>query len=168
MIHPARKVGILYTPRDPGSQQQLDDVKKNAVKLGIAVYEGAVSTPASIDTELNKLLDKCEVVVITEGGLFGQHFERIAAKAKAKKVPLASTIPDAAEKGAIVSLEVNPQEQGYLAAEMAVRVLEGAKTEYLSLIKSQRVDLIINLRNARELGIQVPFAAVRSATRLIK
>lgn len=167
-IRPYQRIGILYTPREFGSQQQLDDVKKYAGKLGITVLEGAVSSVAAIDSELGRLLDKCEAVVVTEGSILGQQFDRIVARSKARKIPIVSTIPDAAEKGAIVSLEINPQEQGYLAAEMAVRVLEGAKTDYLPLVPPHRIDLVINMRRAREIGIEVPFSVLRSATRLIK
>jgi len=167
-IRPYQRLGVLYAPREFGSQLQLDEVKKFAAKLGITVLEGSVSSAAALDSELNRLLDKCEAVFVTEGGLFSQQFERIIARSKARKIPIASTMPDAAEKGAIVSLEINPQEQGYLAAEMAARVLEGAKTEFLPLIRPHRIDLVINMRHAREIGIEVPFSVLRSATRLIK
>lgn len=167
-IRPCRRVGVLYASRESGSLQQLDDVKKFAAKLGITVLEGNVSTAASLDTELNRLFDKSDVVVVTEGGLICQQFERIIAKSKARKIPIASTMPNAAEKGAIVSLEISPREQGYLAAEMAVRILEGAKTEFLPLVPPHRIDLVINMRRAREIGIEIPLSAQRSATRLIK
>jgi len=167
-IRPYKRLGVLYVPREFGSQQQLEDVKKIAAKLGITVLEGSVSSMASLDSELNRLLEKCEAVVVTEGGLLGQQFERIIARSKAVRIPIASTMPDAAQKGAVVSLEISPQEQGYLAAEMAVRILEGAKTEFLPLIKPQRIDLVINMRQARDIGIEVPFPVLRSATRLIK
>ena len=167
-IRPYQRLGVLYAPREFGSQQQLDDVKKFAARLGITVVEGSVSSAGGLDTELNRLFDKCEAVVVTEGGLFGQQFDHIIARAKTRRIPIASTMPDAAAKGAIVSLEINPQEQGYLAAEIAVRILEGAKTEFLPLVRPHRIDLVINMRRAREIGIEVPFAALRSATRLIK
>lgn len=163
-----RRIGVLYTPREFGSQQQLEDIKKFAAKLGITVLEGSVSSMAALDTELNRLLSKCEAVVVTEGGILGQQFEYIIARSKTRNIPVVSTMPDAAEKGAIVALEINPREQGYLAAEMAVRILEGAKTEFLPLIRPQRVDLVINMRRAREIGIEIPFQVLRSATRLIK
>jgi putative tryptophan/tyrosine transport system substrate-binding protein len=163
-----QRIGVLYTPRESGSQQQLDDIKKFAAQLGISVLEGSVSTAAALDAELNRLLDRCDAVVVTEGGLFGQKFEYIISRSKARKIPIVSTMPDSAERGAVVSLEINPKEQGYLAAEMAVRILEGAKTEFLPLVPPHRIDLVINMRRAREIGIEIPLSAQRSATRLIK
>ncbi len=167
-IHPAQRIGVLYSPREFGSQQQFDDVKKYAGKLGIAIVEGCVTSAATLDPELNRLLDKCDGVIVTEGGILGQQFDQIIARAKARKVPIASTMPGAAEKGAIVSLEINPQEQGHLAAEMAARILEGAKTEFLPLVPPHQIELVINVRRAREIGMEVPYPILRSATRTIQ
>lgn len=163
-----RRIGVLYTPRESGSQQQLDDVKKFAARLGISVLEGSVSTTSALDAELNRLFERCDAVVVTEGWLFGQQFEHIISRSKARKIPIVSTMPNSAKRGAIVSLEINPQEQGYLASEMAVRILQGAKTEFLPLVPPHRIDLVINMRRAREIGIKIPLSAQRSATRLIK
>ncbi len=167
-IHPCRRIAVLFTPGESVSQQQLDDVKKFAAKIGITVLEGSVSSATALDTELNKLLATCEAVVVTDGELLSRQFKHIIAKSKARNIPVASTMPDSAEKGAVVSIEINPQEQGYLAAEMAVRILEGAKTEFLPLAQPHRIDLVINVRQAREIGITVPASVLRSASRLIK
>jgi len=81
---------------------------------------------------------------------------------------VAATIPDSAEKGALVSLEISPQEQGHLAAEIAVRLLEGATPDHLSLLTPRHVDLVINMRIAREMGFILPFPVLGSATRIIR
>src|SRR5665647_15357 len=123
-IRPYQRIGILYTPRESGSQQQLEDVKKFASQLGITLLEGSVPTAATLDGELNRLLGKTEAVIVTEGGIFAQQFDHIIARSKSRKIPVVSTMPAASEKGALLSLEINPEEQGYLAAEMASRILE--------------------------------------------
>ena len=167
-IRPYRRIGVLYTPHEAGSQRQLDDIKKFSGQFGLTVIEASVTSPASLDAVLNKLLDKVDAIVTTESAVVSHQFEKIVAKSRAKNLPVASTMPDAAEKGALVSLEINPNEQGHLAAGMAARVLEGAKTEYLFLLSPHRIDLVINMRIAREMGIEVPFAVIGTATRLIK
>lgn len=163
-----RKVGVLYTPREAGSQRQLDDIKKYAGQLGLTIIEASVTSPANLDAAVNKLLEKAEVIVATESAAVSRQFDRVVSKGKAKNIPVVSTMPDAAVKGALISLEISPQEQGHLAADMVARVLEGAKTEHLSLLSPHRIDLIINMRIAREMGIEVPFAVIGGATRLIK
>lgn len=167
-IRPYSRIGVLYTPREAGSQRQLDEIKKFSGQFGLTVIEASVTSPATLDTVLNKLLDKVDAVVATESAAVSHQFEKIVAKSRAKNLPVVSTMPDAAEKGALVSLEINPNEQGHLAAGMAARILEGAKTEHLFLLSPHRIDLVINMRIAREMGIEVPFAVIGTATRLIK
>ncbi len=167
-IRPYRRIGVLYTPREAGSQRQLDDIKKYSAQLGLTIIEASVTSPASLDAAVNRLLDKAEVIIATESAAVSRQLEKIVARGKTKNMPVVSTVPDAAEKGSLVSLEINPNEQGHLAAEMAARVLEGAKTEHLSLLSPHRIDLVINMRVAREMGIEVPFVVIGTATRLIK
>lgn len=167
-IRPYRRIGVLYTPREAGSQRQLDDIRKYSGQLGLTIIEASVASPAALDAALNKLLDKAEVIVATESAAVSRQLEKIIAKGRTKNIPIASTTPDAAAKGALVSLEINPDEQGHLAAEMAARVLEGAKTQHLSLLSPHRIDLILNMRGAREMGIEIPFSVIATATRLIK
>ncbi len=167
-IRPYRRIGVLYTPREAGSQRQLDEIKKFSGQFGLTVIEASATSPATLDTALNKLLDKVDAIVTTESAVVSHQFEKIVVKCRAKNLPVVSTMPDAAEKGALVSLEINPNEQGHLAAGMAARILEGAKTEHLFLLSPHRIDLVINMRIAREMGIEVPFSVIGTATRLIK
>ena len=167
-IRPYRRIGILYTSREVGSKRQADDIKKSALQLGVKVTEGNFSTTAALDAGINAFIDGIDVVIATESSIVYRNFDRILSRAMLHNKPVASTMPDAAEKGALVSLEVSPQEQGQLAAEIVVRILEGAAPEHLSLLTPRRVELIVNMRIAHELGFNLPFTVLNNATRVIK
>lgn len=167
-IRPFRRLGVIYNSRESGSKRQLEDVKKYAVQNGMSVVEANASSNAAVDAALATLLDKVDAIVVTESGIVCRQFERIISKARAHKIPVVSAMPDAAEKGALISLEISPQEQGQLGAEVATRVLEGARTESLSLIYPRRIDLIVNIRFAREMGLTIPFPVLDRATRILK
>jgi putative ABC transport system substrate-binding protein len=167
-IRPYRKIGILYSSREAGSQRQAEDIKKIALQLGASIVEGNFTTTATLDAGLNAFIDRVDALIATESSLVCRHFDRISTTARKHNKPLAATMPESAEKGALVSLEINPQEQGHLAADIAVRILEGAVPEHLSLLTPRRTELVINMRVAREMGINLPFTVMSNATRLIK
>lgn len=167
-IHPYRKVGVLYTTREIGSRQQADDIRKAAQSFGATTVEANVPSAAALESVLTTLLPKVDLIVVTESSFACRQFDRIVSRATERLIPVISTMPDAADKGALASLEINPQEQGYLAAEVAVRLLEGANHANLPLLTPRRVDLIVNLRVARVLKITLPFQVLGSATRVIK
>ena len=167
-IRPYRRIGVIYNSRESGSKRQLEDVKKYAGQHGSVIVEANVASVAALDNALATLLDKVDAIVVTESGIVYRQFERIISRARTHKIPVVSTMPDAAEKGALISLEIDPQEQGRLGAELAARILQGARTESLSLIYPRRIDLIVNLRFAREMGLVIPFPVLDSATRILK
>lgn len=167
-IRPFRRIGVIHNAREAGSNRQMEDVRKFAAQLGANVTDANASSAAAVDAALNSLLDKVDAIVVTESSVVCRQFDRIISRAKARGIPVLATMPDAAAKGALISLEISPQEQGQLAADVAVRILEGAKPEHLSLVTPRRVDLIINLKVAHDMGINVPFPVLGNATRILK
>jgi putative ABC transport system substrate-binding protein len=117
-IRPFQRIGVICNSREIGSQRQSDDIKKAAMQLGMGVTEVNAASEAAFSKGLNELLERCDVIIITESGIASSHFKRIIAAAKSRNIPVASLMPDSAEQGALVSLEISPQEQGHLAAEI--------------------------------------------------
>ncbi len=167
-IRPYRRIGIIYTSRETGSQRQRDDIRKLALQLGVSVSEVNAATTATLETGLTALIERSDVIIATESSIVCRNFDRIITRTRSHNIPVAATMPDSAEKGALVSLEISPQEQGHLAAEIAVRLMEGASADHLSLLTPRHVDLIVNMRTARELGLTLPFSVLGNATRVIK
>jgi putative ABC transport system substrate-binding protein len=167
-IRPYRRIGIIYTGRETGSLHQRDDIRKLALQRGVTVAEVNVSTTAALESGLTSLIERSDVIIATESSIAGRNFDRIITRTRGHNIPVAATMPDSAEKGALVSLEASPQEQGHLAADIVVRLLEGASPEHLTLLTPRRVDLIVNMRIAREMGLNLPFPVLGSATRIIK
>jgi putative tryptophan/tyrosine transport system substrate-binding protein len=167
-IKPFRRVGVIYNSREAGSQKQLDEIKKFAPRYDMIVMEANVTSAAALEAALPSLLDHSDVIFATESSLVSRQFSKIIARSKTRNIPVLATMPGAAEKGALMSLEIDPEEQGHLAADIAIRILEGARQNHLSLISPRRIELIINMRAAQELGINLPFSVLNIASRVIK
>lgn|GEM_PF-903994 len=168
-IGPYRRIGVILNAREVGSQRQMEDIRKCAAQLGMTTIEGNVLSVTSVDNVLSSLLERVDAVIaVTESTIVYRQFDRIIARAKARKIPVVAAMPNAADRGAMLSLEINPQEQGHLAAEIVTRILEGARVEHLSLLTPRQVGLVINLPVAREMGIIIPSPVLGSATRIVK
>jgi putative ABC transport system substrate-binding protein len=167
-ISPYRKIGIIYTSREIGSLRQRDDLKKLALQLGMSITEVNAATTATLENGLTSLMERSDVIITTESSVVCRNFDRIISRTRKNNIPVAATMPESAEKGALVSLEISPQEQGHLAAEIVVRILEGAAPDHLALLTPRQIDLIVNLRVAREMGLNMPFPVLGTATRVIK
>lgn len=163
-----RNMGVIYSSREAGSQVQLQELKRIAAQLGFAVIEANLSSPAGLDSALSSMLSRVDSLYVSECAVGSRLFEKIVARANSHKVPVISQMPDASEKGALVALEVSPAEQGQLAGESAVRVLNGARPGQLPIVTPKKIELIINMRAAKALDLHVPFQGLSAATKILK
>ena len=163
-----KSMGVIYSSREVGSVAQFQEIKRIAAQQGFAVVEINISSPAGLDSALSSKLAQLDCLYVSECATATRGFEKIIAKANAARVPVISQMPDAAEKGALVSLEINPSEQGQLAAEYAAKVLKGVKPGQLPIVTPKKIELIINLRAAKALDLHVPFQGLSAATKILK
>ncbi|MRR08185.1 MAG: ABC transporter substrate-binding protein [Deltaproteobacteria bacterium] len=167
-IRPVKTLGILYNSRERGSYVQMQELKRLAAQQGFAVMEANVPVASGLDAALGHLLSRADCLFVSESSVVNRGLERIMHKAMDAKVPVVSLAPDASEKGALVSLEVSPTEQGQLAASYAAKVLSGMKPGDLPILTPRKVELVINLGSAKALDLQVPFRVLSDATKVIK
>ncbi len=167
-IRHRQRVGVLYNSREVGSQRQLDDLRRAARQMHLTLVEGNVSRPQALDPVTSSLLGQANALIVTESSVVCRQFDRIIARAHNARVPVATTMPDGAARGALVSLETSPAEQGEVAGQMTVRLLEGMRPAQLGIVTPRRIDLVLNLKVAREHDATVPFHVLDMATRILK
>lgn len=167
-IRHQQRIGVLYNSREIGSVRQLEELRRAAHQMNITLVEGNATTPGAVEGVTSSLLAKSEGLIVTDSSVVSKQFDRIAARCRSARVALATSLPDGAERGALVSLEVSPAEQGEVAGQMVIRLLEGARPEQLGVATPRRVELVLNLKVARELEVTVPFQVLGMATRVLK
>lgn len=163
-----KTIGVFYNSHEAGSVVQLKEIKRLAARQGFDVIELSVSTLAGLEAALTSLLPQVDCVYVSESSAVSRGIDRIVARANAHKVPVISQIPDSSEKGVLVALEVNQAEQGQLAAEFAAKILAGNNPAQMPVSTPKKIELIINMRAAKALDIQVPFQVLSVATKIVK
>jgi putative ABC transport system substrate-binding protein len=168
-IKPARLLGVIYTGREAGSLVQLGEMRKIAAQLGIALVEVNLAGTSGLDAALATLFTaRVDFIYVSECSAGSRGFEKIVHRAGEQKIPVLSQMPGAAQKGALISLEADPAEQGQVAADYAARILGGKKASTLPVATPKKVELIVNMKVARALDIHVPFPVLSAATRVLK
>ena len=167
-IRPQQRVGVLYNSREVGSLRQLEEVRRAARQMNIIVLEGNAGTPGAVENATSSLLAKVDSLIITDSSVVCRQFDRIVARCRSARVAAATTLPDGAERGALLSLEVSPTEQGDVAGHMAVRLLEGARPAQLGIKQPRKIELVLNLKVAHDIQLAVPFQVLGTTTRVLK
>ena len=168
-LKPIRTLGVVYQAKEEGSLVQLKEARRIAAQSGLSLAEVNLSSVGGTDAALASLFAaKVDCIYITESTAGCRGFEKIVHRASGQKIPVISQMPGAAHKGAVISLEADPAEQGQQAAEYASRILAGKQASQLPVVTPKRVDLIVNLKMAKMLELHVPFPVLSAATRVLK
>jgi len=167
-IENTSKIGALYSEEDPGSLQQVKDLEQLAGQYGFTVIKTSVSSEADLHAALNGPVGAANALFVSESALLNLHIDKIMAFASSKSKPVLSQVPGLCEKGALMTLEADPTEQGQLAAVHALQILGGSKAYTLPVRTPKKVALVINMQTAAKLNLKVPFQALSMATKVIK
>ena len=164
----SQRVGVLYNSREIGSLRQLEELRQAARQMQITLIEANAATPAAVEKATSSLLGQVNGLVVTESSVICRQFDRIIAKSRDAAIPVVTPLPDGADRGALASLEVSPAEQGSVAGQMVARLLEGARPGQLGVVAPRRIELVLNLKAAKELSVTLPFSILGMATRVLQ
>ena len=163
-----KNVGVIYSPREVGSLVQLKEIKRIAAQHGFSVTDINVPSLGGLDSALNDLSSQVGCLYVSECSVGCKGFEKIISVANNRRIPVLSQMPDAAEKGALISLEVSTAEQGQLAADYAAKILGGKKPSQMQILTPKKVELVVNMRAAKSLDLTIPFQVLGQATKILK
>jgi putative ABC transport system substrate-binding protein len=109
-----------------------------------------------------------EAYFYTNDAMVVSQAQSIIDGARAKKLPTMFNESGLVEQGALVSYGVSYHEIGRLSAKYVQRVLAGTSPRNLPVESLSRLELAVNLKTARELGLAIPQSVLFRADKVIK
>ena len=181
----ANQLAVPVEPKFPPGKKQIHVLRK-VICRGAAPTDAAgksnkpadLCRPDLVPTEMRSVADvtkafktvsdKIDAIYISDMLPSDAHADEIIKYATQAGIPVISQLHGTADKGAFMTLEADPEEQGRLLAEIADRVIAGDLPEDIPPKIPRKISLIINLNVAKPLDIQVPFAVLSQTTRVIR
>jgi putative ABC transport system substrate-binding protein len=137
--------------------------------LGLQLHILQASTEREFDTVFATLSQvRASALVIAVDSFFTARREQLAALASRHRVPAIYQSRDFAEAGGLMSYSANLTEALRLVGLYTGRILKGEKPADMPVQQAAKVDLIINLKVAKTLGITVPNTLIGRADEVIE
>ena len=170
MIPAARIIGLLVDPSDPVVfENTTRGVQAAARSLGLALHVLNVSTERDLDAAFANLVQlRAGGLVISGGQFFNSRSKQLAAMALQHSLPTIFPYRDTAAAGGLMSYGASLTDAYRLAGVYTGRVLKGEKTADLPVQQATKVELTINLKTAKALGITVPLSLTGRADEVIE
>jgi putative ABC transport system substrate-binding protein len=165
-----RVMGLLVNPTDPVlSDAQTKDFLSAAQTLGIELHVLNASTEDDFGVIFAKLGQlRAGALVISTDPFFTSRSERLATLATQNAMPAAYKGRDFAIAGGLLGYGTDIAETFRLAGVYTARILKGEKPADLPVQQASKVELIINMKTAKALGINFPITLLGRADEVIE
>jgi putative ABC transport system substrate-binding protein len=171
MIPNLARVGVLLDPNYPTitAARSLQETQSAADSLGLKLQVLEVRSAGDFDAafeaaskEQAKALIHFSHAVITNGR------KRVTELALKHKLPAVYADTQFMDVGGLMSLGADPLDLTRRAAGYVDRIFKGAKPAEMPMEKPTKFELVINLKTAQQIGVNIPEAMLRRADNVIK
>jgi putative tryptophan/tyrosine transport system substrate-binding protein len=162
-------VGLLVNPTNPNGEIQTKDLQQATLQLGLQLLVLYAKNEADLNsafTEINK--QRVGALLVGADGFLENQGAQIAALAIRNLIPTISFERGFPMRGGLMSYGGNFADTYRLAGVYAGRILRGERPADLPVQRSTKLELVINLKTARALGLDVPLHFQQLADEVIE
>jgi putative tryptophan/tyrosine transport system substrate-binding protein len=163
-------MALLVNPTNPtNAANDAKEARLAASNMGVQLHVLQASTEDAFNEVFAKLLQlRVGALLFGSDALFTSHRERLVELSLRNSVPTISPYSDFAKAGGLMSYGGDILNSWYLSGVYTGRVLKGEKPANLPVQQATKVELILNLKTAKRLGIAVPEAILARADQVIE
>ena len=144
----------------------LDD---SARRLGIRLHRVAMSEPGELDAAFVAIAKSgSHAVLVQDAPLFARQVDRVAVLALKYRLPAISQMPRFDETGGLLWYGADVFDMFRRSAAQVDKILKGAKPGDIPVEQPTKVELVVNLKTAKALGVTIPPAIMVRADRVIQ
>lgn len=164
-----RRIAILARPQHPGEHHERMASEEVVRKLGITLAYFPIRDVAELDKAFREIVQEhCDALVVFPDATMFANVEAIARFAREAKLPAVSGWERFADRGLLLTYGPNLRDTYRTLARFVDRILRGAKPGDLPVELPRSVELVVNARTARALGVRLPQGILLRADRVIE
>jgi putative ABC transport system substrate-binding protein len=164
-----QRVGDVLNPEILIDRLLAVEFQSGAKKLGITIVPLVVRTGSDVDAAFIKLKQENAHAVFVSPTVVNLSLrESLIEHAARHRVPAMYGSAEFAEKGGLISYSANFVDQYRRAAAYVDRIFKGANPAELPIEQPTKFDLVVNLRTAKALGLEIPRSILLRADRVIE
>ncbi len=165
----ASLIGVLVNPDAPESARQLEELQKAAKTLQQPIHV----VTATRDDELAPAFEdfakhKAAALLVGAGTFFNNRRSQLIALAARHAIPASYPLRESAVTGGLMSYGPSTTDGYRQAGIYCGRILKGTKAGELPVMQSVKFELVINLKTAKALGLEVPGTLLARADEVIE
>jgi putative ABC transport system substrate-binding protein len=170
VVPKAARVAVLWNPHNAVFQaQMLKETTRTAAVLGLQLTDFGTRNPAELDRSFAVITEQgADALMVLADPFLLLHRGAIVGFAERRRLPAVYGIKDYAAAGGLMTYAADMLEQFRRAAAYVDKILKGAKPADLPVEQPTKFELVINLKTARALALEIPLPLLGRADEVIE
>jgi ABC-type uncharacterized transport system substrate-binding protein len=169
VVPSASKIGLLTNLRDPKAPPQAQELRVAAKALQVEIAAADANRPEEIDAALRALASqRVNVVVVLQTSMLLSERQQIAALALANRLPTVFGYSAHVAAGGLISYGVDLRWCFYRTAYFVDKILHGTAPGDLPVEFPTKMVMLVNLKTAKALGLEIPHTLLARADEVIE
>ena len=165
-----RKILAFYDPRNPVASESARLARQEAARpRGVEFVERHFASVEELQARVRAVkVGEVDAIFQLSDAMVNNQARLIIDTARVKKLPTMFLDQSAVIKGGLATYAVSFHEMGRVSAKYVQRILAGVKTQDLPVEGIDKIELVINLKTAKEIGLTIPPNVLVRADRVIR
>ena len=162
------RLAVMANSAAPGAMIEMREVVTKARSLGLEATAIEVGQADEVFSAIESLKGRADALYVATDPLIFSNRVRISAMAQAQRLPTIFGGREYPEAGALMSYGPNWAELFRHAAEQVDKILRGTKPADIPVEQPTKFDLIVNLKTAKTIGLELPPSLLARADEVIE
>jgi putative ABC transport system substrate-binding protein len=169
VVPAASSIGFLTNPTSPGAEAEKRDVEVAAAASGVRLLVLNVSGRSDVETAFAQLVHQGIDAVVTQGDpIFYNTRDLLIPLAARYGKPIIYHLRQTVEAGGLMSYAADISDANRITGTYVGRILKGEKPADLPVQRATKIELAINMKTAKALGLEFPLDLLGRADEVIE
>ncbi len=165
----AQTIGVIVDPDSPDTVQQMKELTSAASALGRQLKIISASSGSDVEAGFATMAAQgVGAVVVASAPIYFAQRDKFVTAAARYGIPTVYFVRDFADEGGLMSYGTSLPDANRQAGLYTGRILKGDKVADLPVQQSVKVELVINLKTAKSLGLSIPLPLLGRADAVIE
>jgi putative tryptophan/tyrosine transport system substrate-binding protein len=165
----SERVAVLWDPENPYSSLAMREIEATAKLLRLQLLKLRVKETSDLDTAFSAIVDRrADALLVPAYLLLVSERERIVSFAASKKIPAIYSQDEFVRSGGLISYGIEFQPLYTRAASYVERILKGSNPAEIPVEQPTIFKLVVNLKLAKAIGIEIPDSLLARADEVVE
>ena len=163
-----KNLGVLYNAGEANSKATVKIIREEGRKMGFEIIDATVSKSSEVYQAAKSLAGKVEAAFVPTDNTVVSGLESAVKVCTQIKLPLFAADVASVERGAVAAMGFDYYKHGRQTGAMALKVLNGKNPGDMAVETQEELQLHINLKYAKLMGVEVPEDILKKADKVYR